>query len=74
MTSVIYGDELQRKGSIMDCVILFRNTQNGKIGFISDDDPDKIAVFANFDEAMAAADKTTACKAFPYQIVKCDEL
>lgn len=58
----------------MECVILFRNTQNGKIGYVSEDDPDRIAVFANRDEAISAAGNTAVCKAFPYQIVEVDEL
>ena len=57
----------------MECVILFRNTRNDRVGFVSDDEGD-IAVFRNEDEAILAAHKTTVCRAFPYQVVVLDEL
>lgn len=50
-------------------VILWRNTQNNRISFVSDGD-DEMAVFASYVEADEAARHTTVCKAFPYQIVE----
>jgi len=60
-----------------ECVILWRNTQLGRggVGFIStDDDPDKIAVFKDRDEAIDCALKHPLFRAFPYQIVELEDL
>lgn len=58
-----------------ECVILFRNTQNGRVGFIAaNDDPGEIAVFKNRDEAIACTEWQPLLRAFPYQIVEVDEL
>lgn len=57
----------------MDCVILFRNTHNGEVNFVSDTDGE-LVVFANRDEAIETADKVPILEAFPYQIVELDEL
>lgn len=57
----------------MECVILFRNTQNGKVGFVSEENGE-IAVFASEDEAADAAGGITICRAFPYQVTPLDEL
>lgn len=58
----------------METVILFRNTQTGRVGFIADGD--EIAVFKNEDEAIQFAEsgKSPLLKAFPYQVVPLDEL
>lgn len=62
----------------MECVILYRNTQNDKVGFVTDGEDSLglplIAVFKHIDDAIEAASYTTVCKAFPYQIVELDEL
>lgn len=58
----------------MDFVILYRNTQNKKIGFVSEEDPDKIAVFKSFEDAIDGARNTTICRAFPYQVIAVDEI
>lgn len=58
----------------MECVILFRNTQNGKVGFVSDGEPDRIAVFESEEQAEREAPGITICKAFPYQIVRLEDL
>lgn len=58
----------------MDHVIFYRNTQNGRLGYVTDDSGDYIAIFGNFDEAYAATKETTICKVFPFQIVPLDEL
>jgi len=58
---------------MMQAVILWRNTQNGQVGFISSDD-DNIAVFADRDEAIELAENHHLLRAFPYQVVELDEL
>lgn len=57
----------------MDCVILFRNPSNGRVGFISDEDGEP-TVFFNFERAVDCADSHPLLQAWPYQIVECDEL
>lgn len=59
----------------MECVILFRNTGNGAVGFISDGD--EIAVFKDRVEASEFAQSTDCppvLDAYPYQIVELDDL
>jgi hypothetical protein len=58
----------------MECVILFRNTQNAAVGFIADGD--EIAVFPNEDAAIdfARDGNSPVLRAFPYQVVLLDEL
>jgi hypothetical protein len=55
-----------------ECVVLFRNTLNGVVGFVGDDD--KPTVFANSDEAIEACKTVPICRIYPYQIVELDEL
>jgi hypothetical protein len=58
-----------------ECVILFRNTQNNRVGFVIDgDDPCEIAVFPHRDAAIDVAAHIPILRAFPYQIVELDEL
>lgn len=56
-----------------ECIILFRNTRNNKVGYVSDGDGD-LAVFANRDEAIETARDVPICRAYPYQIIELDEL
>lgn len=61
----------------MECVILFRNTQNGRVGFISDEDkPDHMAIFKSEDDAIGFARHggSPVLRAFPWQVVLLDEL
>lgn len=60
----------------MECVILWRNTGNGMVGYLSrsDEQTDEIAVFNDFEAALRIAHQHPLCKAFPYQIVVLDEL
>lgn len=51
----------------MQTVILWKNTQNGRVGFIGDDD--EIAVFDSRDQAQELAWEHPLLQAFPYQIV-----
>lgn len=57
----------------IECVILWRNTQNGSVGFISDD-TGELEVFASFDAAQELASEHHLLRAFPYQIVKLEDL
>lgn len=57
----------------MECVILWRNTQNGAVGFISNEEGD-LEVFANRDDAVSCALNSSLLQAFPYQIVELEEL
>jgi hypothetical protein len=57
-----------------ECVILFRNTGNKQVGFVTEDDCETIAVFADRDAAIKAAFNVPACAAFPWQLVELDEL
>lgn len=57
----------------MDCCILFRNTSNDRVGFVSDE-AGELAVFPDMDAAIEAAEMTPICRAYPYQIVQLDEL
>src|SRR6266853_5203004 len=55
-----------------DCVILFRNTRTGEVGFVSDDDGE-LLVFSNHDDAVSGAETVPILRAFPYQIIELDE-
>jgi hypothetical protein len=58
-----------------ECVILYRNPSNGKVGFIGGDDEDHVvAIFGSRDAAIRIADRMPICRAFPWQIVELDEL
>jgi hypothetical protein len=58
-----------------DHVILFRNTGNGVIGYVSvGDENDNIATFPSREAACAAAHRVPICRAYPYQIVELDEI
>lgn len=57
----------------MECVILWRNTQNDTVGFISDGEGN-IEVFKDRDAALELAWDHGLLKAFPYQIVELDGL
>lgn len=60
----------------MECVILFRNTQNGSVGFISYERDDQMAVFKSEDEAtkFALSGESPVLRAFPWQVVILDEI
>ncbi len=58
----------------MECVILWRNTGNGRVGYIHEDDSDEIAVFQNEDEAVALSETHSLLQAMPFQIVELGEL
>lgn len=57
----------------MECVILYRNTQTGFVGFVTNDDGE-LEVFEHRDAAIFAIEHTTVCKVFPCQIVELDEI
>lgn len=56
-----------------ECIILYRNTASGLVGFVNDSEDD-VMVFADRDAAIAAADTVPILRAYPYQIVELDEL
>lgn len=56
------------------CIIIFRNGGNQRLGFVSYDDRDELAVFASREEAEKAAHDVPICQAYPYQIVEVDEI
>ena len=58
----------------MECVILFRNTGNGEVGFVSDGDSYKIMVYRDREAAIRDVPNVPILRAFPYQIVEMDEL
>lgn len=57
-----------------ECVILFRNTGNQKVGYISDGDGDEIMVYRDREAAIRDVPNIPILQAFPYQIVEVDEL
>lgn len=59
---------------MIECVILFRNTQNGKVGFVCENDGENIAVYKNRDAAIDGVPDVPILRAFPYQIIELDEL
>ena len=59
----------KRKADLMTAVILWKNTQNDRVGFISDGD-DEIAAFANGKQAEVLAGEHPLLQSFPYQIVE----
>lgn len=54
---------------ISPCIILWKNTQSGKVGVINGPDSDDPHVFASEDAAEAFANASKLLQAFPYQIV-----
>lgn len=54
------------------CIIIFRNTSNQRIDFVSFDERGELAVFKDRDEAEAASRKVPVCQAYPFQIVELD--
>lgn len=57
-----------------ECVILFRNTMNKRVGFVTEDDCENIAVFADRDQAIKAAFNVPILQAYPWQLVELDEI
>jgi hypothetical protein len=56
------------------CVILYRNSRNNRVGYVSDEDGESIAVFESEAEAMETAHQVPICQAYPYQIVELSDL
>lgn len=54
-------------------IILFRDAASRCIDFVSDENGD-LAVFADKAQAERAASKVRVCRAYPYRIVKVDDL
>jgi hypothetical protein len=51
-------------------VILVRNPRTNGIIAVTGDDGESIAVFESEDDARDAAEHTTICQAWPYEIVE----
>lgn len=58
----------------MEGVILFRNKSNGRVGYVSDGESDKIMVYRNEESALRDVPNIPILRAFPYQIVELDQL
>ena len=56
------------------CIIIFRNTSNQRIDFVSFDEEGDLAVFDDRKAALRAVINVPILKAMPYQIVELDEL
>ncbi len=56
---------------VSECIILWKNTQNGLVGAVSDERRVDYgpAIFASESEAEAFARSSNLLQAFPYQIV-----
>lgn len=57
-----------------ECVILFRNSKNKRVGFVTEDDCETIAVFSDRDAAIKAAFNVPVLQVFTWQLVELDEL
>lgn len=57
-----------------ECVILFRNTSNQRVGFVTEDDCESIAVFPDREKAIQAAFNVPILQAYPWQLVELDEI
>jgi hypothetical protein len=55
----------------MQYVIVYRNTRNGSVGFVTDNNGE-IAVFDNLDLAVTAAETTPILRVYPFQIIELD--
>lgn len=58
----------------MECVILYRNTRNQKVGYVSEGESDKIAVYNDQEQAIRDIPNILILRTYPYQIVELDEL
>ena len=57
-----------------ECVILYRNMQNGSVGYVSDGEGDKIAVYNNRDAAFRDVPNVPVLRVSRYQIVELEDL
>jgi hypothetical protein len=57
-----------------ECVILYRNKQNGKVGYVSDGEDDKIAVYNDHDGALRDVPNIPILRVSRYQIVELEDL
>lgn len=58
--------------AVSECIIIFRNTSNQRIGYVTFDERGDLAVFKDRDEAEKASRKVPICQAYPFQIVELD--
>jgi len=57
-----------------ECVILFRNSRNKQVGFVTKDDGESIAVFPSRAAAEEVIVDVPILEAYPWQILELDEL
>ncbi len=58
----------------MECVILFRNPWNQRVGYVGDGDSTEIMVYRDQEAAIRDVPNIPILQAAPYQIVSLDEL
>jgi hypothetical protein len=63
-----------RANAPSECVIIFRNPHNRVIGYVSDGDGDKIAVYRDHDKAVRDVENIPILRVARYQIVELDDL
>lgn len=63
---------LTEEGQPMSYILLTRNPRVKKLVIVTDGDDNVPAEFESWDEARAAADNTTICKAWGYEIIEVD--
>ena len=58
----------------VECVILYRNMQNGGIGYVSDRDGDNLVVYNDRDAALRDVPNVPILRVSRYQIVELEDL
>ena len=58
----------------MECIIIFRNPWNKRVGFITDGDGEDPMVYADEDHAQRDVPNIPILRAASYQIVPLDEI
>lgn len=53
-----------------ECMIVWRNTGNGKVGTITDGDSDNAMVYRDYDAAVSDIPNIPILRAYPYQIIE----
>ena len=57
-----------------ECVIIFRNPSNSRVGYVREGDSDEIAVYRDYEAALRDVPNIPILRAFPYQVVELDEI
>lgn len=56
----------------MKTIILYRNTENGKIGFVTDEDGESIKVWPSYQAALADVPNVPILRAYPHELIEFD--